>query len=58
MVPGMPLAAYLEVHERHITAVEDPGIREEALGPGDTCTRTELIGQVKLANVVRTDDAR
>ncbi len=54
MVPGTPLAAYLEVHERHITAVEDPGIREEALGPGDTCTRTELIGQVKLANVVRT----
>ena len=49
LVPGSRLVAYLDVHERHVTAVEDPGIREEALGPGDTCTRAELLGQVKLA---------
>ncbi|MFB4317350.1 DUF6519 domain-containing protein [Actinomadura sp. 21ATH] len=43
--------AYLEVWERLVTPVEDPGIREVALGPTDTCVRTELIGQVKLAEV-------
>ena len=41
--------AYLEVWERHISAVEDPGIREVALGATDTSTRTQLLGQVKLA---------
>ncbi|MBD0330883.1 MAG: hypothetical protein ICV64_12365 [Thermoleophilia bacterium] len=50
--PGDQLVAYLEVWERHVTAVEDPGIREEALGPTDTAARTELLGQVKLATVV------
>jgi hypothetical protein len=53
-LPGTQLVAYLEVHERHLTAVEDPGIREEALGPGDTCTRAELLGQVKLAVLNRS----
>lgn len=53
--PGLPLGgrlvAYLEVFERHVTHVEDPGIHEEALGAGDTCARTELLGQVKLASI-------
>jgi Family of unknown function (DUF6519) len=48
---GARLVAYLETWERHITAIEDPGIREEALGSTDTTTRTELLGQVKLATV-------
>jgi hypothetical protein len=48
---GTRLVAYLETWERHITAIEDPGIREEALGSTDTCTRTELLGQVKLATL-------
>lgn len=48
---GDRLVAYLELHERHITHVEDPGIREEALGRYDTSARTELVGQVKLATV-------
>ena len=48
---GTRLVAYLETWERHVTAVEDPGIREEALGSSDTSARTELIGQVKLATV-------
>ncbi len=51
LVAGGRLVAYLETWERHITAVEDPGIREEALGSSDTCTRTELLGQVKLATL-------
>ena len=48
---GGRVVAYLETWERHITAVEDPGIREEALGASDTSARTELVGQVKLATL-------
>lgn len=48
---GTRLVAYLETWERHVTAVEDPGIREEALGSSDTSARTELLGQVKLATL-------
>ena len=51
---GTRLVAYLETWERHITAIEDPGIREEALGSTDTSTRTELLGQVKLATLAGT----
>ena len=51
LAAGTRLVAYLETWERHVTAVEDPGIREEALGPTDTTARTELLGQVKLATL-------
>jgi hypothetical protein len=40
--------AYLDVWQRHITALEDEGIREVALGGPDTATRTKTIWQVKL----------
>ena len=44
------LLAYLEGWERHITAVEDPGVLENALGGDtDTTTRGRSTGQVKLA---------
>jgi len=33
----------LEVFERHVTAIEDPEIREVALGGPDTATRTETV---------------
>ncbi len=39
---------YLKVWERHITLVEDPDIREIALGGADTATRTKAVWQVKL----------
>jgi hypothetical protein len=39
-------AVYLEVWERHVTAIEDPDIREIALGGPDTTTRTETIGRI------------
>ena len=39
---------YLDVWERHITAIEDPDIRESALGGPDTTTRTKTICQVRL----------
>ncbi len=46
---GRWVVAYLEIWERLMTAVEDPGIRENALGNGlDTSVRTEALGQVKF----------
>jgi hypothetical protein len=43
-----PLLVYLDVWERHITYIEDPEIREPALGGADTATRSQVIWQVKL----------
>ena len=40
--------AYLDVWERHVTALEDGSIREVALGGPDTATRTQSVWQVKL----------
>jgi hypothetical protein len=51
---------YLDVWERHITAIEDPDIREVALGGPDTATRVQTVAQVRLlAGVgnVSCDDA-
>ncbi|KYF48259.1 hypothetical protein BE08_35050, partial [Sorangium cellulosum] len=39
---------YLDVWQRHVTAVEDPAIREVALGGPDTCTREKTVWQLKL----------
>lgn len=39
---------YLDVWERHITTLEDPEIREVALGGPDTCTRAKTVWQVKV----------
>jgi len=38
---------FLDVWERHITALEDDLIREKALGDPDTCTRAQVVWQVK-----------
>jgi hypothetical protein len=42
---------YLDVWQRHITAIDDPHIREIALGGPDTATRTKTVWQVKLARI-------
>ncbi len=42
---------YLDVWDRHITALEDPDIREVALGGPDTTTRTRTVGQVRLHRI-------
>ncbi|MGW8249465.1 MAG: DUF6519 domain-containing protein, partial [Anaerolineales bacterium] len=47
--------AYLDVWERHITALEHPSIREVALGGPDTATRAQVIWQVKLLPVEAPD---
>jgi hypothetical protein len=39
---------YLDVWQRHLTALDDTLIREVALGGPDTATRTKTIWQVKL----------
>jgi hypothetical protein len=41
--------AYLDVWLRHITYIEDPSIREVALGGPDTATRAKIVWQVKVA---------
>jgi hypothetical protein len=41
---------YLDVWERHVTAMEEPSIREVALGGADTAARTQLIWQVRIAD--------
>ena len=43
--------AYLDVWERHVTALDDPDIRELALGGPDTATRAQIMTQVRLRRV-------
>jgi hypothetical protein len=48
--PGIYLL-WLDVWQRHITALEDPDIREVALGGPDTATRTQVIWQAMVDQV-------
>jgi photosystem II stability/assembly factor-like uncharacterized protein len=48
--PGRYLA-YLDVWQRHVTALERPDLREVALGGPDTATRTQTVWQVRLVGV-------
>jgi Family of unknown function (DUF6519) len=49
LVPNGVYVVYLDAWERLITALDDPAIRESALGGPDTSVRTKLVWQVKLA---------
>jgi hypothetical protein len=40
--------AYLDVWQRHVTALEDPGLADPALSGADTATRYKNVWQVKL----------
>ena len=42
---------YLDVWQRHISALDDPSIRERALGGPDTATRVQTVSQVRLLKV-------
>jgi photosystem II stability/assembly factor-like uncharacterized protein len=46
--PGQNLI-YLDVWERQVTALEDPSLREVALGGPDTAARTKTVWQVRIA---------
>jgi hypothetical protein len=48
LASGTRYLVYLDVWERHITALEDDDIREKALGGPDTATRTKVVWQVKI----------
>lgn len=48
---------YLDVWQRHITALEDPAIREAALGGPDTTTRIKSVWQVKALPAVSLREA-
>lgn len=63
-LPGAPLPAgagtyfaYLDVWQRHLTALEEPTIREVALGGPDTATRTQTLWQLRLLRVGDLGDA-
>ncbi|MFQ5606043.1 MAG: DUF6519 domain-containing protein, partial [bacterium] len=43
-----PYVFYLDVWQRHLTSVEEPGTREVALNGVDTTTRTKTVWQVKF----------
>lgn len=45
------LLAYLDVWQRHITALDDDLLREKALGGPDTATRSKTVWQVRLLDV-------
>ena len=51
-VEGRRDLVYLDVWQRHVTALEDPHIREVALGGPDTATRLQTVWQVKVAQDV------
>lgn len=48
---------YVDVWQRHLTALDDPSIRETALGGPDTATRSKTVWQVKWVNVGTVDAA-
>jgi hypothetical protein len=50
-LPGPPYLVYLDVWERAITGLEDPTIREVALGGPDTAARSRVVWQVKIAEL-------
>jgi hypothetical protein len=54
--PGL-YALYIDVWERTITSLEDPEIREIALGGPDSATRTQRIWQLRSVAVGASGDA-
>jgi hypothetical protein len=49
--PTDPFLVYLDVWERHITALEDPVIQEVALGGPDTSARAKIVWQVRVFTI-------
>ncbi len=48
---------YLDVWERHVTSLDDPLLREVALGGPDTATRIKTVWQVRVLPVAAPGDA-
>jgi len=52
---------YLDAWERHVTSIEHPWLREAALGGPDTCSRRQVVWQVRaleLDEIQRTLELR
>lgn len=49
--PAGSYVAYVDLWQRHVTALEDSALREVALGGPDTATRKQTLAQVKLLQV-------
>lgn len=49
---------YLDVWERSISAVEDPNIRERALGGPSTTTRDQVVAQVRYQRLTSADHSK
>ncbi len=47
-LPDGALLAYLDVWEQHVTSLEDPDIREVALGGPDTASRARIMWRIRL----------
>lgn len=47
--------AYLHVWQEHVTALDDPLIREKALGGPDTATRIKNVWQLELLSVTQDE---
>jgi hypothetical protein len=56
LTSGDHLVVFLDVWERHISALEDDSIREVALGGPDTAARARVVWQVRTARVGANDD--
>jgi len=49
--PAGLYAVWLDVWHRHVSAIEDPDIREPALGGPDTATRMQTMWQLRMARL-------
>jgi hypothetical protein len=54
--PSEAFIIYLDVWERHVSALEDDSIREVALGGPDTATRAQLVWQIRVYTQADDDD--
>ena len=50
-LPDLPFLVYLDVWERHVTTIEEPDIREVALGGPDTAARMKVVWQVRTEEI-------
>jgi hypothetical protein len=55
-LPKAPFLVYLDVWERDVSAIEEPAIREVALGGPDTAARSQVVWQVKAMGEVLPPD--
>jgi len=52
---GTRFWVYLEAWERHVTSIEMPHLREVALGGPDTCSRSQVVWQVRAVDLAEVD---